>query len=130
VRGAVAPELVQALRDDIAKDECTNPVELVSEVKATKQRGQGMFQEGKYKPAYAIWQEATYIIDRLHYSTSWPILTERGGQPFITDVAHLQFLLHLNLAQAALKAWDPMYSHPTLVTEPLTSAEECMHMGY
>jgi hypothetical protein len=54
VRGAVAPELVQALRGDIAKDECTNPAELVSEIKATKQRGQSMFQEGKYKPAYAI----------------------------------------------------------------------------
>jgi hypothetical protein len=84
VSGNVAPKLITALRDDIAADECISPAELLNEVKGIKQRDEDLFQDEKYAEAYEVWHLATFTVDRLHYSTSWPILIERAVKPSLT----------------------------------------------
>jgi hypothetical protein len=88
VYGHLSSDLAIALQNHIAGDECTNPVEFLNEIKAAKQHGQEMFQDGRLEDAYEVRDSAALTVDRLHYSSSRPILVESGGQTFINEIAH------------------------------------------
>ncbi|KAF9700437.1 hypothetical protein EKO04_001964 [Ascochyta lentis] len=104
VRGLVSREIAEAVEEEIAQDAASDPEAVVSNFQTQKDEGQELYKSNEIEKACLKWQDAALEIEQLHQGSSWSMLTEKGGVPFVTRLAELYFLMKLNSAHVQINA--------------------------
>lgn len=77
---------------------------MLADFVAAKAEGSRLFQQGKRGDGSIIWADAAVDIDKMVMSSSWGALVTRGGEPFVSQLAELYFLVRLNIAHIQIKS--------------------------
>ncbi|KAL1599883.1 hypothetical protein SLS60_007688 [Paraconiothyrium brasiliense] len=109
----VEASLASAVKEDIAKDEWTDPQVVLSDLQTAKQRGNDLFKAKELRKASQTWEEAVNDIERIHQSSSWKGLCVKGQTTFIDAVVELYFLMCLNITHVQLTGIEkPIRGYP------------------
>ncbi|KAF1972850.1 hypothetical protein BU23DRAFT_144373 [Bimuria novae-zelandiae CBS 107.79] len=109
----VDPTLVIAVKEDIAKDEWTDPKAVIAGLQAAKQRGNDAFKAKELRLASQAWEDAVSDVERIHGSSSWRGLVAKGDTAFIDAVVELYVLMCLNITHAQLTGTEnPIHGYP------------------
>lgn len=105
--------LATAIKEDIAKDEWTDPKAVLADLQATKQRGIDAFKAKELRLASKIWEEAINDIERIHQSSSWRSLTASDNTTFIDSLVEIYFQMCLNVTRVQLNGTEkPISGYP------------------
>ncbi|KAI8943276.1 hypothetical protein NX059_001296 [Plenodomus lindquistii] len=102
VNGHVDKALAAAATSDMTGDRWSSPDTVLADITAAKEKGTKLFQQRHDDEGSFIWQGTAFDIERMIWSTSWPTLTKKGGERFVSQLAELHFVLHLNVAHVEL----------------------------
>jgi hypothetical protein len=103
VIGHVSPALAASVVHNMTQNELSETKEVIQKITHIKERGQAEYHAGSFIAAQQTWASATLDLTRMKKGSSWEPLIARGGEAFIAEVAELEFLLYLNIAQVGIK---------------------------
>jgi hypothetical protein len=135
VIGHVNKALAAATREELQQDRWSDPRTTLSDFAAAKEKGAELFRQRDLTKAHDVWQGVTLDIDKLRNSkTAWPKIVACGGEPFVSELAKLHFLLYLNIAHVQImqRTEDPAVSALTflMAQEALTRAGKSLEKDY
>jgi hypothetical protein len=104
---------------------------VLSQYQSLKDEGQRLFGSKQTEAAGLKWMDAALEIEQLHSSSSWPVLTAKGGEPFVTRLSELYFLMKLNIAHIYLAGMKEgkMFSD-MMASDALTMATQSLKMDH
>jgi hypothetical protein len=102
IRGHVDRGLAADVQNDMRQDRWSDPAHILANFAVEKEKGSNQFQERMKDTGCLTWQDAVLDIDKMVESSSWTTLTKRGGEPFISQLAELYFLVRLNIAHVQI----------------------------
>ncbi|KAL1600390.1 hypothetical protein SLS60_006775 [Paraconiothyrium brasiliense] len=102
IRGLVSRSIAEAVEGELAQDTTSDAEAILSKFQNMKGEGQSLFRSKQTEAANLKWMDAALKIEQLHESSSWPVLTEKSGEPFVARLAELYFLMKLNILQINL----------------------------
>jgi hypothetical protein len=97
IGGHVDRNLAIDVQNDMKQDRWSDPAHVLANFVAEKERGSRLFKQGNKEEGCLIWQDAALDIDKMVESSSWSTLTKCGGEPFVSQLAELYFLVRLNI---------------------------------
>ncbi|KAF2449625.1 hypothetical protein P171DRAFT_427802 [Karstenula rhodostoma CBS 690.94] len=103
VRGLVSRSFAEAVEEELAQDAASDPETVLSKFQGLKDEGQNLYRSKQTDAANLKWMDAALEMEQLHESSSWAVLTEKGGVPFVARMSELYFLMKLNIAHIHLK---------------------------
>jgi len=134
IAGHVSKSLASTVREELQQDRWSNPQIILSDFTAAKEAGTQLFQQRDLSNASLTWQDAAVDIDKITGSSAWPRLVARGGQPFVSQLAELYFLVRLNIAHIQLTQMteDPSFAYfaGLMAEDALQCAFESIKQGY
>lgn len=96
--GHVERNLADAVQNNMAEDNWSHTGKILSQYTAAKDNGSRLFQQRKFNDACSTWQDAALELQTMHNGSSWKGLVSKGGEPFVSRIADLYFLMKLNIA--------------------------------
>ena len=134
VAGRVESSLALATREELQQDRWSDTQKVLSDFMAAKEAGTSLFQQRNLEMASLTWQDAALDIDKITGSKSWPKLTARGGEYFVSQLADLYFIVRLNIAHIQLTQMtdnpDSAYFAGILAQDALQCAMMSMQKDY
>ncbi|KAH7073602.1 hypothetical protein BKA63DRAFT_37285 [Paraphoma chrysanthemicola] len=98
IQGHADSHLVKAVQAQMAQNRWSDCEGVLADLKAAKEKGSGLFQQGRRDEGCLLWQDAAVDVDTIYESSSWPSLVKDGGDHFASQLAELYFLTRLNIA--------------------------------
>ena len=133
ITGHVDKAVAAALRDDMRRDQWSNPAAVLSLFSTAKEDGSRLFREGKKEEGSLRWQDAALDLDKVHESSSWVNLVRRGGESFVSQLAEIYFLMRLNIAHhflCSVQGPQPVPFACLMAEDSLTCAVKSMKKGF
>ncbi|RMZ72791.1 tetratricopeptide-like helical [Pyrenophora seminiperda CCB06] len=129
INGHVDRALAADVREQLAQDRYSNPAALLAKATAEKEQGTRLFQQRATEEAAGCWLDAALDIDNTRESTAWPKLVRRGGQDFVSQLAHVYFVMQLNIVHIYLQEM-PGFVGERLAENALNMAVRSIRQDY
>ncbi|KAJ4369671.1 hypothetical protein N0V83_005433 [Neocucurbitaria cava] len=132
VDGHIDDKLANAFCNDLAREQWSDPGSLLKDFSLAKEEGTRLFRERRNDEAGIRWEDATVDIDKMHASSEWASLAREGGEPFVSQLAELYFLMKLNLAHLEITEMQDLYDPfaRKMADEALKGAIKSCKKGY
>ncbi len=131
VRGLVSRKIAEATEMELAQDAATDPEAVLSQYESLKSEGQSLYRSKQCNAACLEWLDAALEIEQLQQSSSWPILTEKGGIAFVSRLTELYFLMKLNAIHVKLIAMEQGEPYAgIMVGDALEMAKSSLKTGF
>lgn len=125
IQGFVDKELSKVVQEHMSQDRWSDADQLLADFTAAKEQGSKLFQQRRVEEGCLCWQDAALDLDNTMASSSWPMLLERGGERFVSQLAALYFLVRLNIAHVMITAAQK----PTRLNHEAMMASDSLNMA-
>jgi hypothetical protein len=126
IEGHADRNLAREVEDEIAQDRWSDPKQVLADFIAAKAKGLKLFHQGKKGEGSLEWADAALESDNMVQSSSWETLVKRGGEPFVSQLAELYFLVRLNVAHVQIMS---MSQHPETAYFAGVMAQDNLNMA-